>query len=78
MCSPFTFPNSLATRPFSNPILVPGTHLRPEEFHAAMANPNSIMIDVRNFNESLIGKFAPPPPAEGVEKVRCTANIYSY
>ena len=34
-----------------------------------MADPNSIMIDVRNFNESLIGKFAPPPPAEGVEKV---------
>ena len=47
-----------------------GTHLPPADFHAAMADPNSIMIDVRNFNESLIGKFAPPPPAEGVEKVR--------
>jgi UPF0176 protein len=43
--------------------------LKPEDFHKAMAEPDSIMIDVRNFNESLIGKFAPPPPEEGVEKV---------
>ena len=39
-----------------------GKHLSPAEYHAAMANPNSIMIDVRNYNESLIGRFAPPPP----------------
>ena len=25
-----------------------------------MSDPNSVMIDVRNFNESLIGKFNPP------------------
>ena len=46
-----------------------GTHLPPAKFHEALANPNSIVVDVRNFNETLIGRFAPPPPAEGVEKV---------
>ena len=25
-----------------------------------MSDPNAIMIDVRNYNESIIGKFAPP------------------
>ncbi len=25
-----------------------------------MAKPNTVVIDVRNFNESVIGKFAPP------------------
>ena len=37
-----------------------GTHLKPVEFHEALADPNSVVIDVRNFNETLIGKFAPP------------------
>lgn len=37
-----------------------GKHLSPAEYHAAMEDPNSVMIDVRNYNESLIGKFAPP------------------
>ena len=37
-----------------------GKHLKPEEYHKAMEDPNAIMIDVRNYNESLIGKFAPP------------------
>ena len=40
-----------------------GTHLAPADFHAALANPNSVVIDVRNFNETLIGKFAPPTAA---------------
>ena len=25
-----------------------------------MEDPNAVMIDVRNFNETVIGKFAPP------------------
>jgi predicted sulfurtransferase len=37
-----------------------GTHLTPKQFHAALADPSSVVIDVRNFNETLIGKFAPP------------------
>lgn len=37
-----------------------GKHLSPEEYHEVMTHPNAIMIDVRNYNESLIGKFAPP------------------
>lgn len=42
------------------PIEAGGTHLSPKEFHKAMELPNTVMIDVRNFNETLIGKFAPP------------------
>ena len=37
-----------------------GTHLTPKEFHEAMKDENSVMIDVRNYNESVIGRFAPP------------------
>ena len=37
-----------------------GNHLKPEDYHKAMKHPNAVMIDVRNFNESVIGKFAPP------------------
>lgn len=36
-----------------------------------MSKPNTVMIDVRNFNESLIGKFAPPTivkDKDGTEK----------
>ena len=46
--------------PAEAPLHMRGTHLKPREFHQAMEDPNAIMIDVRNFNESLIGKFAPP------------------
>lgn len=42
------------------PLEMTGTHLTPQEFHEAMADPRSVVIDVRNFNETLIGKFAPP------------------
>ena len=37
-----------------------GTHLSAAEYHKAMEDPNAVMVDVRNFNESVIGKFAPP------------------
>ena len=36
-----------------------GTHLSPEMYHKALKDPSAVVIDVRNFNESLIGKFAP-------------------
>lgn len=45
---------------FDAPVTNGGNHLKPEEFHKAMSDPNSVMIDVRNYNESLIGKFNPP------------------
>lgn len=48
-------------------MLCAGIHLSPEEFHKAMMNENSVMIDVRNFNETLIGKFAPPTAATDAE-----------
>ena len=41
-------------------LLSGGNHLSPADYHKAMDHPNSVMIDVRNFNESIIGKFAPP------------------
>ena len=37
-----------------------GKHLTPTEYHQAMEHPDAVMIDVRNFNESIIGRFAPP------------------
>jgi len=42
------------------PISMGGNHLKPKEFHKAMELDNTVMIDVRNFNESVIGKFNPP------------------
>ena len=46
--------------PVDAPLHMRGTHLTPSDFHKAMEDPNAIMIDVRNFNESVIGRFAPP------------------
>jgi UPF0176 protein len=46
--------------PSQAPLEMGGTHLSPKDFHEAMGRPDTVMIDVRNFNESVIGKFAPP------------------
>ena len=40
-----------------------GNHLTAEEYHEAMSHPDAVMVDVRNFNESVIGKFQPPATA---------------
>jgi len=42
------------------PLHLTGTHLAPKDFHKALENPNAVVIDVRNFNEAVIGKFQPP------------------
>ena len=42
------------------PLNMGGIHLKPREFHKALENKNSVVIDVRNFNETVIGKFQPP------------------
>lgn len=52
--------------PKDAPLDMVGTHLNPRDFHSALASPNSIVIDVRNFNETLIGKFAPNDNPEKV------------
>jgi UPF0176 acylphosphatase like domain len=47
-------------KPEHAPLELGGTHLKPADFHKAMEDPNSVIIDVRNFNETAIGRFAPP------------------
>ena len=44
-----------------------GKHLAPAEFHAALADPNAVVLDVRNTFESTIGRFA------GAERVPMTS-----
>ena len=46
--------------PRDAPLNMRGTHLNPEEWNTALQEDNTICLDVRNFNESLIGKFVPP------------------
>ena len=46
--------------PKQAPLHMRGKHLSPQEFHNALEGKNTICLDVRNFNESLIGKFVPP------------------
>ena len=37
-----------------------GTHLEADEYHMAMQDPNTVIIDVRNHYEANIGRFNPP------------------
>ena len=46
--------------PLEAPLELGGTHLSPQEFHDSMMEENSVIIDVRNFNETAIGRFQPP------------------
>ena len=52
-----------------------GVHLTPQEWTEKMKDPNAVVIDVRNFNETLIGKFCPggaaalkPPGQKGEDE----------
>ena len=38
-----------------------GEHLEADEYHKAMEDPDTVIIDVRNAYESAIGNFQPPP-----------------
>ena len=38
-----------------------GTHLEADAYHEALQDPDAVVIDVRNFYETNIGKFNPPP-----------------
>jgi predicted sulfurtransferase len=38
-----------------------GTHLEAVDYHRAMMQPDTVIIDVRNQYESAIGHFSPPP-----------------
>ena len=42
------------------PLAAGGKHVKPAVWTAMAAAPNTVMIDVRNANESAIGRFAPP------------------
>ena len=42
--------------PSDAPLELGGTHLKPADFHAAMESPDTVVIDVRNANETAIGK----------------------
>ena len=42
--------------PKDAPLDMRGTHLTPSDFHEALEDPNAVLIDVRNFNECLIGR----------------------
>ena len=43
------------------PLTLGGTHVSPKKWTELAAAPRTIMVDVRNANESAIGRFAPPP-----------------
>jgi hypothetical protein len=47
-------------QPEDAPLDKSGVHLNPSEFHSALEDPNAVVIDVRNFNETVIGKFSSP------------------
>jgi len=42
-------------------IQMTGVHLEPNDYHAKMAEKDTVIIDVRNHYESVIGHFTPPP-----------------
>lgn len=42
--------------PKDAPLEKRGQHLLPKDFHEAMMDPNVVVIDVRNFNETVIGE----------------------
>lgn len=38
-----------------------GTHLEADQYHEALQDPDAVVVDVRNFYESRLGSFQPPP-----------------
>ncbi|CAB9502980.1 UPF0176 protein [Seminavis robusta] len=38
-----------------------GTHLEANEYHEALQDPDAVVVDVRNFYETALGAFNPPP-----------------
>ena len=40
-----------------------GIHLEPTEYHHKLGQNNTVIIDVRNYYETAIGRFVPPPTA---------------
>ena len=43
------------------PISRTAAHLEPAEYHSKMSEPDTVIIDVRNHYEAMIGHFSPPP-----------------
>jgi predicted sulfurtransferase len=44
-----------------------GVHLEPTHYHQKLAEPNTVVIDVRNHYEAVIGHFQPPAATESGE-----------
>ena len=59
--------------PQDAPLELGGTHLTPQQFHDSMKEENSVIIDVRNFNETAIGRFQPPSALSADTKVMCAS-----
>ena len=55
--------------PQDAPLELGGTHLTPQQFHDSMQEKDSVIIDVRNFNETAIGRFQPPSAQSADTKV---------
>uniref|UniRef100_A0A7S4W3K2 Rhodanese domain-containing protein n=1 Tax=Alexandrium monilatum TaxID=311494 RepID=A0A7S4W3K2_9DINO len=53
-----------------------GTHLEPKDFHAKLAEPNTVVVDIRNSYEVDIGRFVPPPGTEFINpKMRRSTDL---
>jgi predicted sulfurtransferase len=58
--------------PDDAPLNMGGIHLTPQQFHDTMAEENTVVVDVRNFNETAIGRFQPPGGVLSMNSKVCT------
>mmetsp|Transcript_20650 Transcript_20650/g.64959 ORF Transcript_20650/g.64959 Transcript_20650/m.64959 type:complete len:349 (-) Transcript_20650:224-1270(-) len=63
-CWPVTEIVTYGFDPRDAPLDAGGHHLSPQVFHAALTDPDAVVVDVRNFNETIIGRFAPAAGAQ--------------
>lgn len=63
-CWPVTEIVTYGFDPRDAPLDAGGHHLSPQLFHAAITDPDAVVVDVRNFNETIIGRFAPAAGAQ--------------
>ncbi len=63
--------------PDDAPLDMGGIHLTPQQFHDTMAEENTVVVDVRNFNETAIGRFQPPGGVLSMNS-KVYLNIYIY
>lgn len=54
-----------------------GTHLEPIDYHKKIAEPNTVIIDVRNHYEAAIGRFVPPQEEQQQEEGASQKKSYT-